>query len=78
MSDVLTESLQFSDPRDLADLRTFATRAKAVDDGGIRLSVDGTVLAAYVCLLRPRLLGEGTPTILGLRTMALAGRPGWT
>jgi len=72
VSDVLTESLQFSDPRDLADLRTFATRAKAVDDGGIRLSADGTVLAAYVCLLRPRLLGEGTPTILGLRTMALA------
>jgi hypothetical protein len=25
-----------------------------------------------VCVLRPRLLGESTPTILGLRTMALA------
>ncbi|HET8878349.1 MAG TPA: hypothetical protein VFN00_02760 [Arthrobacter sp.] len=72
MSDVLTQSLQFTDPRDLADLRTFATRAKAVDDGAIRLSAAGPVLAAYVCLLRPRLLGEGTPTILGLRTMALA------
>ena len=32
----------------------------------------GPVLAAYVCVLRPRLLGESTPTILGLRTMALA------
>ncbi len=30
------------------------------------------MLAAYVCVLRPRLLGESTPTILGLRTMALA------
>ncbi len=72
MSDVLTTSLQFSDPRDLADLRTFATRAKAVDDGAVRLQASGSVLAAYVCVLRPRLLGESTPTILGLRTVALA------
>ena len=72
MSDVLTQPLQFTDPRDLADLRTFATRARAVDDGAIRLQASGPVLAAYVCVLRPRLLGESTPTILGLRTMALA------
>ena len=69
---VLTQSFQFADPRDLADLRTFATRAKTIDDGAIRLQAAGPVLAAYVCVLRPRLLGESTPTILGLRTMALA------
>ncbi|PTT63274.1 hypothetical protein [Arthrobacter sp. HMWF013] len=72
MSDLLTQSFRFADARDLADLRTFATRAKAVDDGAIRLQAAGSVLAAYVCVLRPRLLGESTPTILGLRTMALA------
>lgn len=72
MSDVLTQSFRFADPRDLADLRTYATRAKAIDDGAIRLQASGSVLAAYVCVLRPRLLGESTPTILGLRTMALA------
>lgn len=72
VSDVLTQPLQFTDPRDLADLRTFATRAKSIDDGAIRLQASGPVLAAYVCVLRPRLLGEATPTILGLRTMALA------
>jgi hypothetical protein len=72
VSDLLTQSFRFADPRDLADLRTFATRAKAVDDGAIRLQAAGSVLAAYVCVLRPRLLGESTPTILGLRTMALA------
>ena len=72
MSDVLTQSFRFADPRDLADLRTYATRAKAIDDGAIRLQAAGSVLAAYVCVLRPRLLGESTPTILGLRTMALA------
>lgn len=72
MSDLLTQSFRFADARDLADLRTFATRAKAVDDGAIRLQAAGSVLAAYVCVLRPRLLGESTPTILGLRTMGLA------
>ena len=76
MSDLLTSSFRFADPRDLADLRTFATRAKAIDDGAIRLQAAGSVLAAYVCVLRPRVLGEGTPTILGLRTMALAAPSG--
>lgn len=72
MTDVLTQSFRFADPRDLADLRTFVTRAKSIDDGAIRLQATGKVLAAYVCVLRPRILGESTPTILGLRTMALA------
>ncbi|WP_426996047.1 hypothetical protein [Pseudarthrobacter sp. N5] len=72
MSDLLTRSFRFADPRDLADLRNFALRAKAIDDGAIRLQGSGSVLAAYVCVLRPRLLGESTPTILGLRTMGLA------
>lgn len=72
MSDLLTSSFRFADSQDLADLKTFATRAKAIDDGAIRLQAAGSVLAAYVCVLRPRLLGESTPTILGLRTMALA------
>lgn len=77
MPDLLTPSLTFPDPSDLADLRTFATRAKAIDDGAIRLQASGTVLAAYVCVLRPRILGEATPTVLGMRTMALA-RPSAT
>jgi hypothetical protein len=72
VSEVLTQSFRFADPRDLADLRTYATRAKAIDDGAVRLQASGSVLAAYVCVLRPRLLGESTPTILGLRTMGLA------
>jgi hypothetical protein len=55
-----------------ADLRTFVSRARTADDGAIRLQASGQVLAAYVSIMRPKLLGEGTPTILGLRTMALA------
>ena len=64
--------LVLADPQVTADLRTFVVRARAADDGAIRLQAVGTVLAAYVCVLRPRALGEGTPTVLGMRTMPLA------
>lgn len=66
------QSLLLADAGTTADLRTFVTRARTADDGGIRLQASGQVLAAFVAVMRPRLLGEGTPTILGLRTMALA------
>lgn len=65
-------SLRLADPQTVADLRTFVSRARAADDGAIRFQASETVLAAWVCSMRPRLLGEGTPTILGLRTMPLA------
>lgn len=66
-----TGELVLGDPGTVADLRTFVTRARTADDGAIRLQGAGKVLAAYVCVMRAKLLGEGTPTILGLRTMAL-------
>ncbi|MHA7238556.1 hypothetical protein [Arthrobacter sp. TMS1-12-1] len=64
-------TLRFADPHTVADLRTFTARARANDDGGMRLVGAGRVLAAYVCTLRPTVLGEAVPTVLGLRTMAL-------
>lgn len=67
-----TEEYLLADAGTVADLRTFVTRARAADDGAIRLQGSGHVLAAYVCVMRAKLLGEGTPTILGLRTMALS------
>ncbi|ALE06176.1 hypothetical protein AL755_13045 [Arthrobacter sp. ERGS1:01] len=67
-----TDEFRLADAGTVADLRTFVTRARTADDGGIRLQGAGHVLAAYVCVMRAKLLGEGTPTILGLRTMALA------
>lgn len=67
-----TEELHLGDAGTVADLRTFVTRARNADDGAIRLQGAGHVLAAYVCVMRGKLLGEGTPTVLGLRTMALA------
>lgn len=64
--------LILADPQVTADFRNFVVRARAADDGAIRLQAVGGVLAAYVCILRPRILGEDTPTVLGLRTMPLA------
>uniref|UniRef100_UPI0039F0934F hypothetical protein n=1 Tax=Sinomonas sp. G460-2 TaxID=3393464 RepID=UPI0039F0934F len=66
-------ALDLGDREAVADLRTFLARARAVDAGGaVRLQAVGSVLAAYVCVLRPRMLGEATPTVLGLRTIRLA------
>lgn len=65
-------ALHFADTHSVADFRTFTARARANDDGGMRLRTAGRVLAAYVCTLRPTVLGEAVPTVLGLRTMALA------
>jgi len=67
-----SDALVLADAQVAADLRTFVSRARAADDGAVHLSASGTVLAAYVCLMRPRFLGEAVPTILGMRTMRLA------
>lgn len=64
--------LVLAEPRVTSDLRTFVVRARAADDGAVRLQAVGSVLAAYVCVLRPRALGEDVPTVLGMRTMPLA------
>ncbi|HKU09846.1 MAG TPA: hypothetical protein VJQ61_01255 [Sinomonas sp.] len=71
-SDVQTV-LDLGDPEAVADLRTFLTRARAIEPAGaVRLQAVGSVLAVYVCVLQPRALGDGTPTVLGMRAVALA------
>ena len=66
------QNLMLGDPQVRADLKNFVSRARSADDGAIRLQAVGNTLAAYVCVLRPRVLGEGMPTILGMRAMPLA------
>ncbi|MFI7586874.1 hypothetical protein ACIB24_07345 [Spongisporangium articulatum] len=64
-------SLQLADDGASADLRTFASRARRLDAGAaLRLVAAGGVLAVYACALH----GGGGPTVLGLRTHALAER----
>jgi hypothetical protein len=64
--------LVLEDQQGYADLRTFVTRARSLDEeGAVRLQAEGTVLAAYVGVLPGRgLLGDGA--VIGLRTMRLA------
>ncbi|WP_104178834.1 hypothetical protein [Arthrobacter sp. B0490] len=68
--------LRFADAQSVADFRTFTARARANDDGGMRLLAVGRVAAAYVRTLGPTVLGEPLPTVLGLRTMALEAEAG--
>jgi hypothetical protein len=61
--------LHLADRPTRLDLGTFVRRARRVDpEGAIRLVGHGRVLAAYVGVLH----GAGGPTVLGLRTVALA------
>jgi hypothetical protein len=67
----MSRELTLSEPQVMRDLRTYIGRARAAQDGAARLQAIGGVLAAYVCILAPRVLGENMPTVLGLRTMPL-------
>lgn len=62
-------ALELPDAEALADLETYAGRARRLDpDGACRLVADGAVVAAYVSPVH----GGGGPTVLGLRVLALA------
>ena len=58
----------------LGDLHVFLGRAQRVDDGSVRLIAEAGVLAVYVSVLHPAGLLDESPTVLGLRTFALANR----
>lgn len=66
-------TLHLADRDTVADLSTYISRARALDgDGAVRLQGAGMTLAAWVGVLRGRgVMGEGT--VLGLRTLGLAG-----
>ncbi len=69
----VARSLPLTDPRDVADLRTFLTRARGVDpQAAVRFQARGRALGTYVCVLERHGLLDTTPTVLGLRTAALA------
>lgn len=69
----MSRSLPLTDPRDVADLQTFLSRARGVDpQGAARFQARGRAVGVYVCVLEPHGLLDTTPTVLGLRTAALA------
>jgi hypothetical protein len=70
----MTGSFTLVDSLALGDLHVFLGRAARVDEGSVRLISDAGVLAVYVSVLHPAGLLDQSPTILGLRTFALASK----
>jgi hypothetical protein len=66
------DQLTLADAESVADLHTFLTRARAIEDGSARLEAAGTALGVYVPVLYPEALGASVPTVLGLRVARLA------
>lgn len=62
--------LLLADPESAADALTFAGRAARFTVEGIRLQASGGVLAMTAAPLAPRGLGDATPTVLALRSLA--------
>lgn len=61
------------DTSSLEDVRTYLTRARAVDaDGAVRFQGVGGALGIWTCVLSRAGLLDSTPIVLGLRTAGLA------
>lgn len=62
--------LNFLDPNDISDLRSFLARAKRLDEKGlVKFKMDGGVLGVYVSPIFTASLLDKGPTVLGLRTI---------
>ncbi|GAA5198426.1 hypothetical protein [Microbacterium jejuense] len=66
----MSPRLLFADPASAADALTFAGRAARFTVEGLRLQATGGVLAMTAAPLAPRGLGDSTPTVLAMRTLA--------
>ena len=70
----MTGTFTLVDSLALGDLHVFLGRALRVQDGSVRLIGGSGVLAVYVSVLHPMGLLDESPTVLGLRTFALASQ----
>lgn len=68
----MSRTFSLVDALAVSDLQTFLGRAGRIEDGSVRLIAAAGVLAAYVPIFYPVGLHDETPTVLGLRTYALA------
>lgn len=67
----MSQRVLFEDPLAAADALTFAGRAAVLGDGAVRLRADRGVLAMTSAPLAPRGLFDSTPTVLGMRVLAV-------
>ena len=68
----MSASFTLSDLAAVDDLHTFLSRASRIEEGSVRLIAGGGVLAVYAAVLYPLGLLDECPTVLGLRTYAVA------
>jgi hypothetical protein len=71
----MSDTFTLVDVASLDDLRVFLGRAARIEDGSVRLIAGSGVLAVYAAVLYPVGLLDESPTVLGLRTFALAPTP---
>src|SRR3982751_2561402 len=64
-------SFTLADLPTLDDLQVFLARAARIEEGTVRLIAGSGVLAVYVAVFYPQGLLDESPTVLGLRTVAL-------
>jgi hypothetical protein len=68
----MVQSFALVDSPSLGDLKVYLGRAARLDQGSVRLIGGSGVLAVYAPVIHPRGLLDDAPTVLGLRTFALA------
>jgi hypothetical protein len=64
-------SFTLADTPTLDDLQVFLARAARIEEGTVRLIAGSGVLAVYAAVFYPQGLLDESPTVLGLRTVAL-------
>lgn len=65
-------SFTLADTPTLDDLQVFLARAARIEEGTVRLIAGSGVLAVYAAVFYPQGLLDESPTVLGLRTVALS------
>jgi hypothetical protein len=68
----MATSFSLTDSLSLDDLHVYLSRAARIEDGSARLIANNRVLAVYTGVFFPIGLLDESPTVLGLRTFALA------
>ncbi|HWM34236.1 MAG TPA: hypothetical protein VNR36_08375 [Pseudolysinimonas sp.] len=67
----MSRSFSLADSQTLDDLQVYLARAARIEEGSARLIAGSGLLAVYVAVFYPAGLMDETPTVLGLRTVAL-------
>jgi hypothetical protein len=67
----MSRTFTLADAQTLDDLQVFLARAARIEEGSVRLIAGSGVLAVYAAVLYPVGLLDESPTVLGLRTIAL-------